>query len=56
MSAGITPAVQINGAPVDCLSSLDRGLLYGDGVFETISVRDGEPRFWFLHMAPSSAL
>lgn len=51
MSAGITPAVQINGAPVDCLSSLDRGLLYGDGVFETISVRDGEPRFWFLHMA-----
>ena len=30
--------------------SNDRGLLYGDGVFETIAVLRGMPRFWQLHM------
>jgi 4-amino-4-deoxychorismate lyase len=29
----------------------DRGLLYGDGVFETILVRDGRPRFVAAHFA-----
>lgn len=28
----------------------DRGLHYGDGVFETIAVIQGIPRFWQLHM------
>ncbi|WP_110600104.1 aminodeoxychorismate lyase [Salinicola lusitanus] len=29
----------------------DRGLAYGDGVFETILVRDGRPQLWKQHMA-----
>lgn len=28
----------------------DRGLQYSDGLFETIAVRDGQPRLWDLHM------
>ena len=35
---------------MDCVSSRDRGLLYGDGVFETIAVHAGEPRFWSGHL------
>jgi 4-amino-4-deoxychorismate lyase len=27
----------------------NRGLLYGDGLFETIAVRQGKPRFWPAH-------
>lgn len=33
----------INGQPTDSLSAFDRGLQYGDGVFETIAVNAGEP-------------
>jgi 4-amino-4-deoxychorismate lyase len=29
----------------------DRGLHYGDGLFETILIRDGEPCLWDRHMA-----
>ncbi|MCE8015660.1 aminodeoxychorismate lyase [Halomonas sp. MCCC 1A17488] len=29
----------------------DRGLAYGDGLFETVLVRDGEPQLWPQHMA-----
>ncbi|MFW3616304.1 aminodeoxychorismate lyase [Billgrantia antri] len=29
----------------------DRGLAYGDGLFETVLVRDGEPLLWPQHMA-----
>ena len=43
-------SVLVNGEPVDCVSSLDRGLLFGDGVFETIAVIDGKPRFWSRHL------
>jgi len=48
----LSPAIPVlvNGKPDACLSTLDRGLLYGDGVFETMMVSDGEPRFWALHM------
>ena len=28
----------------------DRGLQYGDGLFETIAIRDGEPRLFAYHM------
>ena len=28
----------------------DRGFQYGDGVFETIAIRNGEPRLWSRHM------
>jgi 4-amino-4-deoxychorismate lyase len=30
-------------------SSIDRAAAYGDGLFETIAIRDKEPRFWPLH-------
>jgi branched-chain amino acid aminotransferase len=33
-----------------CISVHDRGFLYGDGLFETIRVYDGEPCLWSDHM------
>jgi len=45
----------INGQATDGISSLDRGLLYGDGVFETIAVEAGQPRFWLRHLARLSS-
>lgn len=35
---------------VDSLPIDDRGLHYGDGLFETIAVRSGRPRLWDLHI------
>lgn len=29
----------------------DRGFQYGDGLFETIAIRDGKPRLWDFHLA-----
>lgn len=29
---------------------IDRAAAYGDGLFETIAVRDSKPRFWGLHL------
>ncbi len=44
----------VNGAIIDedraCVSILDRGLNYGDGVFETIKAVDGVPIFLARHM------
>lgn len=40
----------INGRAADCLSTRDRGLLYGDGLFETMAVRAGSPLRWARHM------
>ena len=40
----------VNGEISAHVSAGDRGLLYGDGVFETIAVLQGLPRFWQLHM------
>jgi 4-amino-4-deoxychorismate lyase len=45
------PPMLINGQGSVGISSLDRGLLYGDGVFETIAVEHGRPRFWLRHLA-----
>lgn len=42
--------VLVNGKPVDCVSSQDRGLLFGDGVFETLAVTDRQLRFWSRHL------
>jgi 4-amino-4-deoxychorismate lyase len=43
--------VLIDGQPgVSALSPLDRGLHFGDGVFETIACRRGRPRFLSLHL------
>ncbi|MEM1244636.1 MAG: aminodeoxychorismate lyase [Pseudomonadota bacterium] len=41
----------INGAPQDKLSVADRGLHYGDGLFETIAVVTGQPSYWQQHLA-----
>jgi len=41
----------INGIVTDLLPASDRGLQYGDGLFETIAVVDGEPQLWAAHMA-----
>lgn len=40
----------INGEAGESVAISDRGLQYGDGLFETIAVRDGIPEFWDRHM------
>lgn len=40
----------VNGELSSHLHVSDRGLQYGDGVFETIAVFRGQPRFWQEHM------
>ncbi len=40
----------INGKTETQISATDRGLQYGDGLFETIAVRDGHPCLWYQHM------
>jgi branched-subunit amino acid aminotransferase/4-amino-4-deoxychorismate lyase len=45
----------LNGRFVDAtrakVSVFDRGFLYGDGVFETLRLSDGEPQRWDQHAA-----
>lgn len=41
----------INGKPTHQIAAADRGLQYGDGLFETVAVVDGVPRLWERHMA-----
>jgi 4-amino-4-deoxychorismate lyase len=36
----------INGLPGEQISAMDRGLAYGDGIFRTIEIRQGQPRLW----------
>lgn len=45
----------VDGEISDRISVADRGLQYGDGVFETVSVLGGQPRFWQGHMDRLSA-
>jgi 4-amino-4-deoxychorismate lyase len=40
----------VNGVPGESVSVVDRGLTYGDGLFETIAVRDGRGRFLDYHL------
>lgn len=42
--------ILINGEPGDCVSALDRGFQYGDGLFETLAVKDGAPLLWDRHL------
>ncbi|MEO7072762.1 MAG: aminodeoxychorismate lyase [Rhodanobacter sp.] len=42
--------VLVNGLGTDSVSALDRGLAYGDGLFETIRLVDGTAPFWPRHM------
>ena len=39
----------INGKAAESLSILDRGFQYGDGLFETLALVDGEVKHWSLH-------
>lgn len=41
----------VDGRPADSLPLDDRGLHYGDGLFETLALRDGVPRHWARHYA-----
>jgi 4-amino-4-deoxychorismate lyase len=40
----------INGSPGRLVDITDRGLTYGDGLFETMAIRHGSPRFLPLHL------
>lgn len=42
---------RVNGQVAATVSVRDRGLLYGDGLFETVRVVDGEAPLWARHMA-----
>jgi 4-amino-4-deoxychorismate lyase len=41
----------VNGREQDCIALDDRGLQFGDGLFETLCVRAGQARYWERHMA-----
>jgi len=41
----------INGLPVDSINANDRGLMYGDGVFRTLLIRQGKLFLWQQHYA-----
>jgi len=43
--------ILIDGQRAACLAADDRGLQYGDGVFRTLRVVDGQPRWWNEHIA-----
>ena len=40
----------VNGVSATSVDVHDRGLHYGDGVFETFAVRNGVPSLWDMHM------
>ena len=43
--------IRVNSQPSDCIKALDRGLMYGDGVFRTLLVRNGRLLDWPRHYA-----
>lgn len=43
-------ACLVNGTDTDVVSSRDRGLHYGDGLFETVAVANGVPLQWGRHL------
>jgi 4-amino-4-deoxychorismate lyase len=47
----MTARVLVDGLADDRVSALDRGLAYGDGLFETIRAVDGAVPLWDRHMA-----
>jgi len=44
------PNSLVNGRETDRISIADRGLAYGDGLFETVAVRGGCPCLWVHHL------
>lgn len=51
MSPTALPIILVNGQQQSTVSALDRGLAYGDGVFETLLVADGKNPFWPYHQS-----
>lgn len=49
--AELPPRILVNGQAEACVSALDRGLAYGDGVFRTLAIEGRRPRWWQDHMA-----
>ena len=45
----------LDGREGGCLDPLDRGLQYGDGLFETVAVWRGRPLLWERHLARLAA-
>ena len=43
--------VLVNGVESSSISVNDRGLAYGDGLFETLRIRNGQPPLWRYHKA-----
>jgi 4-amino-4-deoxychorismate lyase len=41
----------LDGTPLEGRAALDRGLEFGDGLFETLAVRDNRPRLLARHLA-----
>ena len=39
----------VSGKNTTTLAIDDRGMQYGDGLFETVAIRDGRPRLWDYH-------
>ena len=48
-------ALLVNGRPTGTIAVEDRGLLYGDGLFETVAVRGGRPCLWQAHLGRLAA-
>ncbi len=46
----MNPRILVNSQETEAVSILDRGLLYGDGVFRTLRLRAGEPVWWREHL------
>lgn len=44
------PRYLINGVPSHSLDVRDRALQFGDGLFETLRVEEGQPEFWQEHI------
>ena len=55
MSGSENLGTWVDGVRCDSVPADDRGLAYGDGLFETLLVREGRPRFLFDHLARLTA-
>jgi 4-amino-4-deoxychorismate lyase len=51
MTPDAATAILVDGRPAAAVDARDRGLHYGDGVFETIACIDGAPEYWEAHLA-----
>jgi len=49
LSSPDAPRILVNGTECSSVDVTDRGFALGDGLFETIAIRAGAPRFWQAH-------